>query len=450
MSTVSERLGRFAAELDAADLPAAVLDKAKACIAHGLIVGAASQATEFGRLAEEAAAPVDGPARLLTSGRPASAAQAAFVNAALLHGRVQEDTHGTSHLGTMVLPAALAVAQERDVDGRTLLAGIVAGYEVGAALGKDLTGSSSARGFRASAIYGPLAAAAAAGRVIGLDADHLATAIGFASAFAGGTLESFAAGSMEWHFQNAMAAQTGVLAARLAEAGGEAAAEAFEGSAGFLRAFPDSVASAATLAESLGADWELLDVTFKLYPVCAFNQIPVEAAIGALRAAGVSASEVESLAIQMNAYEAGYPGMSRSEGFQTTSQTLMSTRFAVASGLVHGNVTYADLERFEDPDVLSLIERIDVRADPERPQMTVRVTLKTTAGEEHVVAIDDPNQVLVWDFARAPEMAQRLLAETLLSEEDLNALLSAIGRIESLGSVDELLDPLLAPFAHTR
>lgn len=447
MSTVSERLGRFAAELEASDLPDAVLDKAKACLAHGLLVAAASQATEFGTLAEQAVAPLEGPARMLTSGRTASAAQAAFVNAALAHGRVQEDTHGTSHLGTVVLPAALAAAEERGADGASLLAGVVAGYEVGAALGGDLTAASSARGFRASAIYGPPAAAAAAGRVIGLPAERLAAAIAFASAFAGGTLQSFAAGTMEWHFQNAMAAQTGVTCARLAEAGGQAAEDAFEGAAGFLRAFADARDAASSVGEHLGREWEILEVTFKLYPVCAFNQIPVAAAIAALKASGAEAADVEHVRIEMNAYEAGYPGMSRGEHFETVSQTLMSTRFAVASGLVHGNVTYAGLQRFDEQAVRALIPRIEIVPDDSREQMTAKVLLKATGGREHEEVVDDPSELLVWDFARAPEMARRLLAETQMSESDLDSLLDLIGRAEQLESAGELLNPLLAPLA---
>src|SRR5205823_1804046 len=130
--------------------------------------------------------------------------------------------------------AALALAEETGADGSTLLAALAAGYEVGGAFSREFTSLSTPRGFRASAVYGQLAAAAAAGRVLDLDADRLASALSLASAFAGGTTESFAAGSSEWHFENAIASQSGLLAARLAAAGATGADTAFEGAAGFL------------------------------------------------------------------------------------------------------------------------------------------------------------------------------------------------------------------------
>jgi len=277
-------LATFTAGLELDELPHAVVDKAKACLLHGLAVGAAGVATGFGQTAEDALGAFDGgPATLLVSGRRAPAAAAAFANAALLHARVQEDTHGTAHLGTVLIPAALAVAEESGADGATLLAALVAGYEVGGAFSREFTARSTPRGFRASGVYGPLAAAAAAGRVLGLDADRLASALSFASAFAGGTTESFAAGTSEWHFENAIASQSGLLAARLAAAGAVGADTAFEGDAGFLRAITGRTDGAERVTAGLGTTWEILNVTFKLYPVCAFNQIPVTAAVRAAR-----------------------------------------------------------------------------------------------------------------------------------------------------------------------
>ena len=439
---MSQELGRFAASLRAAELPDEVVDKAKACIAHGLVVASAGQATGFGELAEDAVGAAGGPSRLLSSDRWASPAQAAFVNAALAHGRVQEDTHGTSHLGTVVLPVAFAAADEVDADGPTLLAGIVAGYEVGAAVGRSMTARSSSRGFRASPIYGALAAAATAGRIRELDAERLGSAISFASAFTGGTLESFAAGTTEWHFQNGIAAQTGVLAAGLATAGAVASEWALEGEKGFLEAYCGTAKYAAEMTADLGTRWEILQVTFKLYPVCAFNQVPIAVAMRARESAGVAAEEIASLTLSMNPYEAAYPGMSRSEGFSTVAETLMSTRFTVATALHDGSVTYQSLSRFVDPAILELVDRIEIVPDEGRPQMTAEAVLRTDAGETAEVLVDDPSDLLSWDFDESPAQARALLTETRLSEGALAELLALVGRVETLERAGDLLRPL--------
>lgn len=440
--SVAEELGRFTAGVSPTELPPHVVDKAKACIAHGLVVAMAGNATEFGDLAEAAIGRGEGPCRLLTSGARRPAAQAAFVNAALAHGRVQEDTHGTTHLGSIVLPAALAAAEETDADGATLLAAIVAGYEVGAAVGRTMTSRSSARGFRASPIYGALGAAAAAARIRGLEARDAASAIAFASAFTGGTLESFAAGTMEWHFQNAIAAQSGILAAGLAAAGGIGARSAFEGDAGFLTAFCGTRDVDEITAE-LGTTWEIPEVTFKLYPVCAFNQIPVAAAVRASERAGLAVDEIDRVEVEINDYELGYPGMDRAEDFSTVSQTLMSTRFAIAVGLLTGGVAYDDLRRFDDAALLSLVDRIDVAAGEGRPPMTARVALVTSSGETFVESIDDAGEFLIWGFDDAPRMAAGLIDEGALSKPAAAELLELIGGLEDLDRAGALLDPLL-------
>jgi 2-methylcitrate dehydratase PrpD len=436
-------LGSFAAGIDAADLPGAVVEKAKACLLHGLVVGAAGVATGFGQMAEEALGSFDGgPALLLGSGRRAPAPAAAFANAALLHARVQEDTHGTAHLGTVVIPAALAAAEEAGADGATLLAGLVAGYEVGGAFSREFTALSTPRGFRASAVYGPIAAAAAAGRVLGLDAERLASALSLASAFAGGTTESFAAGSMEWHFENALASQSGLLAATLAAAGAVGADSAFEGDAGFLRAITGSAVGAERVTAGLGKTWEILNVTFKLYPVCAFNQIPVTAAVRAAEAAGLSPDEIERVTVEMNEYEANYPGMSATGPFGSLGQTLMSTRFCIALALADRRVTVPDLMRFDDSDVLALVERIDVVASADRPPMTAAVKVRTRDGRELAERLDgDAAEVLSWDLDAAAELARGLQPETQLQPEAIEALVDAVRSLDELPDAGAVVEP---------
>jgi 2-methylcitrate dehydratase PrpD len=439
-------LASFVVSVRPESLSPEVVDKAKACLAHGLIVGAAGVATGFGSIAEEALGAGDGGSALIFgSGRRTSAPAAAFANAALLHARVQEDTHGTAHLGTVVIPAALAVAQDVGADGATVLAALVAGYEVGGALSREFTARSTPRGFRASAIYGPIAAAAAAARTLELDAAQTASALSLASAFAGGTTESFAAGSMEWHFENAIASQSGVLAARLAAAGAVGADTAFEGNAGFLRAVAGSADGAELVAAGLGRVWEILNVTFKLYPVCAFNQIPVTVAVRAAGKSSFAAGEIEQVSVEMNDYEAAYPGMGARGPFATIGETLMSTRFCIALALTGQRVTVPDLMRFDDAPLLSLVERIDVAGNSERPPMTAAISVRLRDGRELVEQSDpDPAAVLSWGFTGACELARALQPETQLSADAVESMLQAVASLDELPDVESIVEPLAA------
>ena len=112
--------------------------------------------------------------------------------------------------------------------------------------------------FRATAVFGPVAAAAAVGRIRGLGVEPMRSALSLAASMAGGTSESFGAGTDEWHFQAGAAAAAGMMAAQLAEAKVTGSRTAFEADAGYLQCFARSGPSADTIADDLGATWNIL------------------------------------------------------------------------------------------------------------------------------------------------------------------------------------------------
>ncbi|GGJ60502.1 MmgE/PrpD family protein [Streptomyces brasiliensis] len=446
MTSVIERLGAFAAGVTLDRLPAAVVSRAQDCLVHALVIGAAGVDAGFGETAEAAlGAAVGTEAHLLASGRTAAPQLAAFANSALLHARAQEDTHGTFHPGVATIPAALAAAEAERVDGATFLSAVVAGYEVGTAISDPLTELTTPP-FRATGLFGPLAAAAAVGRVLALDARQLTSALGLASGFAGGSSEAFAAGTDEWHYQPGVAALNGLLAAQLARAGAQGSLLAMEGEAGFLDCFVRGQApSPDELAVDLGSRWRILDVTFKPYPICAFNQTPALVVAQLATTHGISPADVASLVVRMNEREATYPGVGYSGPFREVAQTLMSVRFGVAAALVDGHIDYAALTRFDDPTLLHLVERIDIIPEPGRPPKTAAATLTLIDGREIRMAIEDSAKELSWDSAGVRDNARRLRLETHLTEEGLKALFTAVEALPEARSLDRLLEAVLPP-----
>lgn len=444
--TLSRRLGAFAAGVDVRELPVVVRDRARDCLVHGLVVGAAGVGAGFGEAAEQAAGggTGDGTATLLGSGRRADAAAAAFANGALLHARAQEDTHGTFHAGVAVIPAVLATAEETAADGATALSAVVAGYEVGIALSSVLTERTTPP-FRATGVFGPVAAAAAAARVLGLDAERSAAAIALGAAFAGGSSEAFGAGSDEWHYQAGLAAQSGVLAARLAAAGARGSAAAFEGPAGYLEGYAGPGIDASRIGRDLGVRWNLLDVTFKPYPVCAFNQAPTMLLARMRGRHDLRPEDVERVVVRMNPREATYPGMPFGGPFRSTAQTLMSTRFCLAVAIARGHVDLAALGRFDDPVVLDLVARIVTEPEPGRPGKTAHARVELRDGRVIEDAIEDSQPLLSWDAAGVRENARRLRPETALSDAELDALVVAIDRIDASPDVSAVIAGVCGP-----
>lgn len=365
--TLSRRIARFAARLRTEDLPDAVREKAKVTLLHNLGVALAGGPLwgPAGRWAH-AEPRLAGGARLLLSGRRVAPDAAAFANGALMHARAQDDVFfpGLTHVGAMMTPAALALGEQLDADGPALLAALVAGTEASSAIGDGLAPRTTARGFRASGLYGVFASTVAAGHLLGLDEDAMANAIGIASSLSCGTNQTWVAGTQEYQFQIGAAARNGLLAARLAAAGGTGAPDALEGRAGFFAAFMGSTDGIAHIGEDLGTRWRTLDVTYKPYAVCAILQAPVREAIALAVRHDLRADAIREVRLSLTPAEAGYPGTDATGPFDDVAATLMSAPFCIALALSQRAVRGTDLLRVDDAALMPLVARHRVIADP--------------------------------------------------------------------------------------
>uniref|UniRef100_A0A8J4HEV6 MmgE/PrpD family protein 4 n=1 Tax=Acidicaldus sp. TaxID=1872105 RepID=A0A8J4HEV6_9PROT len=377
--TLAARIARFTTALEAPTIPTEVLEKARTCLLNAYGIGLGGHATPYAPVARRAALAMEGEvpkgATLLGDGRTTTIGGACLANAALFHGRAQEDTCGAAHFGTILIPLLTALLEARRYPMARLLPALVAGYEVGGLLEKAYAGYTTPSGFRSSALYGVIAAAAAAARMMEFSAAQTAAALANAVSFTGGVLQSFADGTDEWRYQVGQAGRTGLAAAELARAGSVSAPLAFEGKSGLVRAFAGQDCEVGELAASLGDDWAMLRVAFKPYPVCAFNQTPVMAAL-ALREQ-LAGTALAGVRVRMNPYEIGYAGMDAVGPFHTISGTLMSIPFCIATTLLHGAPDMRRMTTYDDPEVATLIRRIQLVPDPTVPVLSAVIEAET-------------------------------------------------------------------------
>jgi 2-methylcitrate dehydratase PrpD len=362
------QLAAFAAATDVQRLPADVVEKAKACLLYAAAVGIASTATrQPGQAAAAVEGEVGGASTRFYDGRMCGPGAAAFANGTLFHARVQDDAHPAGHVGVVVVPAALAMAEAAAGSGADLLAALVSGYETALRIGRDHTTDLSARGFRTTPAYGVFGAAAAAARLLRLDVERTAHALALAANMAGGLREFAEAGSEDFPFQAGSAAMSGILAAQLAAGGATGAVSALEGVAGFFRAFGEPGRNyAARLTDGLGLDFEITAVTYKPYPICQFHRGIVRGCF-ALRERACG-QRLSSLTIRMHPFEAGFFGVKFKGPFVSFPQTFMSAAFCAALAWSRGAVTLAGLNEYRAQDVLGLVPSIDIAADPGRPR----------------------------------------------------------------------------------
>src|SRR6266852_2272469 len=260
MANETELLSRYAAALRYEDIPADVVARAKQCIADTIAVVIFGYDLPWSqmvvRFAEKNAA--GGNSRILgPGGARVHAPAAALANGALAHAFEMDNLtwpNSGVHPGATLLAPGLAVAQERGIGGRELIAAVVAGAEVMIRIGRATQHRNESRGFHAPGTTGPFGAAIAGGRLMGLDAEEMCNALGVAGSLSCGLME-FArsgTGAMVKRRHLGRAAESGVLAASLASDGFTGPASVLEGAFGFLPVFCGDEHDAAELTRGLG------------------------------------------------------------------------------------------------------------------------------------------------------------------------------------------------------
>jgi len=300
MNRQTRTLAEFAANLCYEDLPEDVRVPARDCIQDTVGVMVFGAELPWSRIVLEYArrSGGDGPCHVLgASGFRTTAPLAALANGAAAHAFEMDSLRKPStgvHPGGIV-PAALAVGEERDASGRDLILAFVAGMEVMTRIGLATRHSSEEKGFHAPGLTGVFGSAVAAGKLLRLDADATQNALGVAGSLCSG-LREFAksrSGGMVKRLHVGRAAEGGVLAASLARDGFEGPGTVLEGGYGFLAAFAEEPLLD-RLTAGLGDTWETRTICIKRCACHGVAHAPVQA-FEELRAAhGFSAGDVES------------------------------------------------------------------------------------------------------------------------------------------------------------
>jgi 2-methylcitrate dehydratase PrpD len=301
MAEETVRLAEYAAALRYEDLPAAVVQQAKDCIIDTVAAAICGASLPWSSIVIDYAERTGpgGRSHILGRGSAVQAPAAALANGALAHAFELDSLTrpgAGAHPGATVLPPALAVAQEKDADGRALIAAFVAGNEVMIRIGRATGHTNEARGFHAPGTTGPFGAAVAAGHLLGLGAGAMANALGIAGSLCGGLLE-FARGDggMVKRLHLGRASEAGVLAASLAAGGFTGPRTVIEGQFGFLRVFCTAW-DEAELTRGLGEEFIVSTAALKRYPCHATAHAAVRAARELQAEHGFTGAEVEAIA----------------------------------------------------------------------------------------------------------------------------------------------------------
>ena len=364
MSSLTQDLGSFVADLSFDRIPSAGCDIARTGIADCfgvLVAGARDPAIALidREMGEGGGAPF---ASLIPSGARRSVEAAALVNGVAAHVLDYDDVGLDGHPSAVLVPAILAQGETSGTSGAEMLTAYVAGYEVWAELAAREPRPLHRKGWHPTSVRGAVAAAAACAKLRGLDGKGAATAMAVAASMAAGVVANF--GTMTKSFQVGRAAQAGVIAARLAQAGLTASLDALEHPLGLLVALsPEGKAERERPFVAAEKKWHIVaqGLNIKRYPICYATHRSIDAALGLVERHDLSPDRVARIRVSTGSTQLA---MLRNSKPQTGLEAKFSMQFAMAAALVARKVGLCELtdEFVRRSDVQALFSRVSFAA----------------------------------------------------------------------------------------
>jgi len=385
--------------------------------------------------------------RVLLRGIRLPAPQAALLNASMGHALDFDDTldaGGSIHPGVSVLGSVLAVCDSLGgVRGRDVLLAVALGLDVSCRIA--LAGTLD-RGWHRTAAIGVFGATAAAGKLIGLTPAQMLAAFGIAYSHAAGNRQCILDGALTKRMQAGQAANAGVFSAVLAHTGFTGARNIFNGRFGFFELYQPNGYDASVLLRDLGAAFRGEALSYKPYPCGRPLHAAIDAALIARAQLKIERpDDIGSVTIEAD--PAGHSdqfgrGLTKRRPTQVV-EAQFAQPFLVAIALVHGKVGIAEVDGLGDASVLSLSDRIAGVARDHRPRGSLSITVQRTDGRLVTVEASDPIGSPEKPLTNAQlEAKLRDCARNAvqpLSDVNLDGLLAAIGRLETLPDARELM-----------
>jgi 2-methylcitrate dehydratase PrpD len=454
--TATARLAAFTSELRFEDLPAGAVAAARSLVLDTLGCTLYAAQLPWSALLQDYVAG-DGEATLWGTAHQATAPLAALANGTAGHGFEIDDVELASglHVGSTVLPPAVALGETHGgVSGADALTAVVAGAEVGIRVGTAIFPGHFLRGYHPQGTVGPIAAAAAAARALGLSPGGAADAFGLAGSMAAGLMGA-QQGGMVKRFHAGRAAEGGLVSAELAQAGFTGTADVFDiafgGYCSTLEGEPGSIERLHEQVEGLGRDWLIGNVGYKAHASCAANHTSLDVASALRRDHDLRAEDVEAVRVTTSRHTYVHCGWDYVPGDVTNAQ--MSLQYGVAAMLTSGSAFVEQFteDRIRDPELVELARRVEVVPDDEIDRRgaafrhTVRVELRTRAGATHA-----GEAVHRRGSASDPLGADAIVAKfrqlaSHIPWLDPDAVIATVDDLESLDDVRALARLLQAP-----
>jgi 2-methylcitrate dehydratase PrpD len=441
----TESLAQWIAATSYDDIPAAACEQAKKSILDYLGTTIQGSTTELGRIIIDFTQEQGGhpQARVIATNIRTASPNAAFANGALGHAEDFDDLGGIGgHPAIVLTPPALALAEELHRSGREVLTAWAIGYEVGTRLSTNLHPD---RDWHPTAIFGTMASAVVASKLLRLDVGKTRMALGIAGSEAAGLRRNF--GTMTKPFHPGHAARSGVVAAKLAARGFTADPDIIEGRQGYADNFGGAKCNLPAVTQFLGKFYHLATegTRIKPWPCCGGNHQTLTGLLNLLKQHTIEPDQVELIEhIGPNVPCTG--ALLRDEVHQGL-EGKFCLRYNIAAAIIDGKVdleTFGD-KRAEQGDLQAFMSRVRLIRNPDvalrrahiadgNPEARLHVKLRDGRAHEVVLgpAMHLTGDAVVDKFRRN--------AGFVLDREQVGRSIQLVERLDTLADVTELMD----------
>ena len=441
----TETLARWIAETTYAQLPAGALEQAKKSILDYIGTATYGTTSELGKIMLDFTREQGGnpQARVIGTNIKTASSQAAFANGTTGHSEDFDDLGGCGgHPATVLTPTVLALADELHLSGEEVLTAWVVGYELGTRLSAN---NHTDRDWHPTAIYGTMAAAAAASKLLKLDTEKVRMALGIAGSEAAGLRRNF--GTMTKPFHPGQAARNGIIAAKLASKGYTSDPDIIEGRQGYADNFGGAKCNIPEMTKFLGKVYFLEEegTRIKPWPCCGGNHQTLTNLLPFIKEKKLKAEDVESVehigpnipctgALLRTEVHAGLEGK-------------FSLAYNISAAFIDGKVDYNTFtnERAAKGDLQNFMKRVKlVRSNDVvlrrphiadgNPEARLRIAMKNGTVHEFVMqkATHLTGDAVLDKF--------RMNTEKILGKEKVGTAIELVQRLEKVKDVAQLLD----------
>lgn len=403
---ITRAMAELVVSIDTQHLPADVVDLITKAFVDVLGCGLAGAAQPEGHIARAWVESLGGThdSTLLGGGR-APAALAALANGVAMHALDYDDflLKRMVHPSVVLVPVVLALGEREGASGADLIVAYAAGYETAARVAKQLNPDHYARGWHSTSTVGGLGAAAAAARMLGLDAEKTAMAVAIAASSASGLRNNF--GTMVKPLHAGNAAFHGVAAAELASGGFTGSKAVFDGDRSYQDVYRNEETPQLTPRDFSLDTLELVEsgITFKRYTCCGAIHAAIDATLELAEKHHLEPAQIARIRCAVHPRA---PEILIHHTAATPEQGRFCVEYSLAVALTdgHAGVPQYTEERLADPAVQELSRRVEVYVDEslgynESAATALSnsiVTIETTGGETLVRRMT-PHQPMSWE-----------------------------------------------------